>query len=67
MSLKVVHVFVIILSTVLLAFFGFWALCDYTASRNSVNLVWGILSLLGGIALVPYLYWFISKMKKVRP
>jgi len=64
MSLKIVHIAVILFSIAVTLFFGVWAIRDYGSSGNSGNLVWGIASLAGGIILIPYLAWFLSKSKK---
>ena len=64
MSLRAVHIIVILFSILITLFFGFWAMTDYRASGSVVNLYWGIASLAGGTALVPYLCWFISKTRK---
>jgi len=64
MSLKVVHIFIIVLSIGLAVFFGLWAINDYLNLKNTWNLVWGITSLLVGSILIPYLIWFILKAKR---
>ncbi|MGH7198896.1 MAG: hypothetical protein ACREH5_09200 [Candidatus Omnitrophota bacterium] len=64
MSLRAVHVIVILFSIAITLFFGFWAMADYRTSVNSANLYWGIASLAGGTALIPYLVWFILKTRK---
>ena len=64
MSLKVVHIFIIILSIGLAIFFGFWAINDYNNLKNTWNLVWGIVSLSVGFILIPYLIWFILKARR---
>ena len=65
MSLKAVHICFILLATALAAGFGYWAVRDYSLSGNSVNLYLGIGSFALGAALIVYLFWFLSKMKKV--
>jgi hypothetical protein len=64
-SLKAVHICFIILATGLAVGFGFWALRDYSASKNLTYLILGISSFVIGAALVGYLFWFVVKMKKV--
>ena len=56
MSLKWVHVFVITMAIGISFFFGFWGLGKYFYC--------GIASLAVGMVLIPYLCWFISKMRK---
>jgi predicted RND superfamily exporter protein len=63
MSLKIIHVFVILLSIVLTLGFGFWALREYTVSKALGTLVWGGASSIVGLVLLPYLVWFIKKMR----
>ena len=67
MSLKSVHIAFIVLSVGLALGFGFWGIRDYSNSGSEVNLWLGIGSLIGGGALVFYLFRFIQKMKKVNP
>ena len=64
MSLKVVHIVIILLSIALTLFFGFWAINDYSQSKNTANLYWGIASLVSAAVLIPYLIWFFTKMKR---
>ncbi len=63
MSLRAVHIIVILFSIGITFFFGFWAIRESQAG-NTETLYWGIASLAGGIALIPYLFWFIAKTKK---
>jgi len=63
MSLRAVHIIVILFSIAVTLFFGYWAILD-TQAGNTGNLYWGIASLAGGTALIPYLFWFIVKTKK---
>lgn len=65
MSLRGFHIFFIALSILLTFGFGFWALRDYSASRNLANLLFGAGSLIGGAALIIYLSWFLRKTKKI--
>ena len=65
MSLKALHVCFIILSILLALGFGVWTARDFTSTKNLMNLGMGIASFLGVIALLGYLFWFLSKMKRV--
>ncbi len=67
MSLRAVHICFISLSIVLAFGFGVWAVRNYSSSENLTLLALGIASFLGGVFLAGYLFWFISKMKKVEP
>jgi len=60
MSLKAVHICFILLSIALAFGFGYWGV-----KNNFLYLGPG--SLMGGIALVIYLFRFIQKMKKINP
>ncbi len=64
MSLRAIHIFVIFLSILLLLFFGFWAILNFQTSKNAANLYLGIVSASVGILLVPYLVWFIMKVRR---
>ena len=64
MSLRALHVIVIIFSILLLFFFGVWAISNFQISKNTAILTLGIVSVLAGILLVPYLVWFIIKIRR---
>ena len=64
MSLRAIHVIVILLSIGLLLFFGVWAIATYQTIQMPANLVLGLISLFAGILLLPYIVWFIMKIKK---
>ncbi len=66
MSLKWVHVFVILMAIGISLFFGVWAIRDFQVSHSTTNLAWGAASILAGIVLIPYLFWFILKMRKAK-
>ena len=61
MSLRVIHIFVILISILLAIFYGAWALNDHFNSKNNLNLYLGVLSFLVAGVLIPYLLWFIKK------
>ena len=64
MSLRAIHVIVIVLSIALLFFFGFWSIANYQNLKETLYLVMGSVSLLLGILLLPYVAWFIIKTKR---
>ena len=64
MSLRAIHVFVILLSILLLFFFGFWSIIHFQVTKAHSDLYLGILSTVAGILLVPYLVWFIIKLRR---
>ncbi len=66
MSLRAVHIIVILFSIGITLFFGFWAVRDYLDHHNTANLCWGIASLVGGLVLIPYLIWFFLKTRKTQ-
>lgn len=67
MSLKVVHICFIVAATALAVGFGFWGLRNYSRPGEGLNLFLGAGSFLAAVALVIYLFWFLSEMKKVGP
>lgn len=67
MSLKAVHIFFILLSITLAAGFGAWAVRNYQATGNGVNLMLGIASFVSAAALLVYLVWFLFKMRRLGP
>lgn len=64
MSLRVVHVCVILASIGITLFFGFWAVGEHQHSHNGAILCWGMASLAGGLALIPYVVWFLLKTRR---
>jgi uncharacterized membrane protein SirB2 len=59
MSLKIFHIFFILLSIVLSAICAAWSFVNQTA------LPFGIASAIAGIALVIYGIWFLKKARKI--
>jgi uncharacterized membrane protein HdeD (DUF308 family) len=66
MGLKGFHVVFILLSIATAAGFGLWAIDNYLATQDVVILCLGIASLLAGAALLGYLIWFVSKIRKLK-
>ena len=64
MSLRVIHVFVILLSIGVTLFFGAWAVNHYLSFKDRTDLYWGLASLVGAGVLIPYLIWFLIKTKQ---
>lgn len=64
MSLRTIHIVIILFSIALSLFFGWWALNETRLHPGSGLLVWGILSAALGVLLIPYLVWFILKIRK---
>ena len=65
MSLRVIHVFVILVSSAALLFFGVWSFQQFALTHLVSHLYWGGASSFLGIILVPYLFWFFSKTKEI--
>ncbi|MCH2382627.1 MAG: hypothetical protein MK290_07935 [Pedosphaera sp.] len=65
MSLKAFHLVFIILSILFSFVFGIWGVVNHGSSGKTVELVMGILSLVGTVGLSIYLYFFLKKFKHV--
>jgi len=65
MSLKTIHITVIASALVLMFSLGVWGIRSYLLSKQLNDLGVGIVSLLTGMILVPYLFWFFRKMEKM--
>ncbi len=63
MSLRAIHIFVILTSILLAVFYGAWSLNDYFNSKNNLSLYLGVLSFLVAGILVPYILWFLKKIR----
>ena len=61
MSLRAVHIIVILFSIAISLFFGWWAI---RINADPKLFVWGIFSTALGVLLIPYLVWFILKARK---
>lgn len=65
MSLKGVHIAFIVVSLILCAGFGAWAIADWRESGESISLYMGVGSFVGGIVLAIYGVWFLKKLRGV--
>ncbi|GEM_PF-1361017 len=63
MSLRAIHIFVILASILLATLYGAWSLNDYFNSKNNLSLYLGVLSFLVAGILVPYILWFLKKIR----
>jgi len=63
LSLKVVHIFLILTAIALSAFFGSWCLGNYTFDTDPLMVILGYLSLAASGGLVLYLIYFLKKTK----
>ena len=65
MSLKAFHI-VFVIASILLAFgFAAWSLMTYSDGRRLIDLIFGIVSTLGGIGLVIYGRYVLRKLKHI--
>lgn len=65
MSLKAFHIFFVIVSTLLCVLVGLWGLREYQSTGGSEMLWLCSVSLVLGVALVGYGFWFLRKLKNV--
>jgi hypothetical protein len=65
MSLKAFHIVFVVASILLAFFFGVWLLHDYSASGQTAELVFGILSILAGLGLIVYGKSILRKLKHI--
>lgn len=63
MSLKAFHLFFIVISVLLSAYFGGWCLQEYQLTEVTGTLVMGIGALVAMVGLSGYLGWFLKKSK----
>ena len=63
MSLRAIHILVILTSILLAVLYGAWSLKDYFDSNNRLSLYLGVLSFLVAGILVPYILWFLKKIR----
>ncbi len=64
MSLRAFHILFLAIVIAGADLFGAWAIRDYQSSRNVVMLVMGIVTLVGGLGLIPYGIWFVHKLDR---
>lgn len=64
MSLKTFHLIFIILAIIVADMFGAWAIWSYPITGATINLVLGILTLIVGLALTVYAFFFVRKMER---
>lgn len=65
MSLKAIHIVFITAATLLAFGFGAWALHQYSQSGARMDLVMGVLGVLGGVGLIWYGRYFLKKLKNI--
>lgn len=65
MSLKAFHLFFIVASILLSAYFGGWCLQEYSDSQNRGIFLLSIASFISTTFLVAYLGWFLKKSKGI--
>jgi hypothetical protein len=65
MSLKAFHIVFIVASILLAFFFGGWLVHDYSATRQTAELVVGIISILAGFGMIAYGKSILRKLKHI--
>jgi len=65
MSLKAIHIIFVAASTLLCFGFAAWAFRAFSLSGGWANLLLGITSLVGGVALLVYGRYFLRKLKHI--
>lgn len=65
MSLKAFHIFFVTVSTLLCGGVGLWGVREYRNTGGDEMLWLGSASLLLGVVLVVYGFWFLRKLKHV--
>ncbi len=65
MSLKAFHIFFVTVSTLLCVGVGLWGVREYRNTGGDEMLWLGSASLLLGVVLVVYGFWFLRKLKHV--
>ena len=66
MSLKTFHLVFIIAAIILADMFGAWAIW-HRENLDGLTVVLGIVSLIGGMALTVYAFYFVRKMEREKP
>jgi uncharacterized membrane protein HdeD (DUF308 family) len=64
MSLKTFHLVFIIAAIITADMFGAWTIWSFRFTHDTVNLALGILTLIGGLALTVYAFYFVRKMER---
>jgi hypothetical protein len=67
MSLKAFHILFIVISVVLTAGFGLWAVRNYGQTRDALIFALGAGSFVASVLLAVYLVWFVAKTRKMGP
>jgi len=65
MSLRIFHIVFIIASVALCGFVAVWGLQQYNETRNATGLTTGVLFLVGGVALILYLFRAFQKLRQI--
>lgn len=66
MSLRIFHM-VFVLSAIIGAdLFGVWSIHHYRDTGNSVTLMLGLLTLVGGLGLIVYAFLLVRKLEKAK-
>jgi len=65
MSLKVFHLVFIVLSIVLAFGFAAWSLMSYSSGKRTLDLIFGVIGLGAGVALIFYFKFVLKKLKNM--
>jgi hypothetical protein len=65
MSLKAFHIVFICASELLALSFGIWSLRAYLAGGATGQLIFGLGSFVGAVALLAYGWYFLKKLKNI--
>jgi hypothetical protein len=65
-SLRTFHIFFLLVVMAGADLFGIWSIWDYQRSGDGTVLALGVIALLGGLAMIPYIVWFIRKLNRAR-
>lgn len=63
LSLRRFHEIFVLVAIVMADMFGAWAIHSFPATRDTVTLALGVLTLVGGLALCAYVLFFERKME----
>jgi len=63
-SLKTFHFVFILAAIIITDMFGAWAVHEYGSTKDTMTLVWGIVSFAVGFGVIVYAIWVVRKFEK---
>ena len=66
LSLRSFHIFFVVIAILMADVFGIWAVWDYASHGRLLYLLLGVISLVGGMAMIGYGIWFVRKVDQAR-